>query len=64
MTVPVEPVVVPWSVMPRGWFFCRWSSPPAPARWIASAGHQRVWPLVERALTTQKDYPGVLYDEV
>ena len=33
-------------------------------KWIASAGHQRVWPLVERAMTTQKDYPVVLYDEV
>ena len=32
--------------------------------WIASAGHQRVWPLVERTMTTQKDYPVVLYDEV
>ena len=27
-------------------------------------GHQRVWPLVERTMTTQKDYPVVLYDEV
>jgi len=33
-------------------------------QWIASAGHQRVWPLVERTMTTQKDYPVVLYDEV
>jgi len=33
-------------------------------RWIASAGHQRVWPPVERTMTTQKDYPVVLYDEV
>ena len=33
-------------------------------KWIASAGHQRVWPQVERAMTTQKDYPVVLYDEV
>lgn len=32
--------------------------------WIASAGHQRVWPLVERTMKTQKDYPVVLYDEV
>lgn len=32
--------------------------------WIASAGHQRVWPLVERTMTTQKGYPVVLYDEV
>jgi len=33
-------------------------------KWIASVGHQRVWPLVERTMTTQKDYPVVLYDEV
>jgi hypothetical protein len=33
-------------------------------KWIASAGHQRVWPLVERTMTTLKDYPVVLYDEV
>ena len=33
-------------------------------KWIASAGHQRVWPLVERTMRTQKDYPVVLYDEV
>ena len=33
-------------------------------KWIASAGHQRVWPLVERTMTTQKDYPVVLYDEI
>ena len=33
-------------------------------KWIASPGHQRVWPLVERTMTTQKDYPVVLYDEV
>ena len=32
-------------------------------KWIASAGHQRVWPQVERAMTTLKDYPVVLYDE-
>jgi hypothetical protein len=32
--------------------------------WIASPEHQRVWPLVERTMTTQKDYPVVLYDEV
>jgi len=30
---------------------------------IASGGHQCVWPLVERTMTTQKDYPVVLYDE-
>lgn len=33
-------------------------------KWIASAGHERVWPPVERTMTTQKDYPVVLYDEV
>ena len=33
-------------------------------KWIASAGHQRVWPLVERTMKIQKDYPVVLYDEV
>ena len=33
-------------------------------KWIASAGHQRVWPPVERTMTTQKDYPVILYDEV
>jgi len=33
-------------------------------KWIASAGHQRVWPTVERCMTTLKDYPVVLYDEV
>lgn len=33
-------------------------------KWIASAAHQRVWPPVERTLTTLKDYPVVLYDEV
>jgi uncharacterized protein (DUF2344 family) len=33
-------------------------------KWIASTAHQRVWPLVERTMKTQKDYPVVLYDEV
>jgi len=33
-------------------------------KWIASAGHQRVWPPVEKTMTTQKNYPVVLYDEV
>ena len=33
-------------------------------KWIASAGHQRVWPTVERTMTILKDYPVVLYDEV
>ena len=32
-------------------------------KWIASAAHQRVWPQVERTMTTLKDYPVVLYDE-
>jgi len=33
-------------------------------KWIASAAHQRVWPPVEKTMTTPKDYPVVLYDEV
>ena len=33
-------------------------------KWIASEGHQRVWPPVEKTMTTQKNYPVVLYDEV
>ena len=33
-------------------------------KWIASAAHQRVWPPVEKMMTTIKDYPVVLYDEV
>ena len=33
-------------------------------KWIASAGHQRVWPPVEKMMTTTRDYPVVLYDEV
>lgn len=33
-------------------------------KWIASPEHQRVWPLVERTMKTQKNYPVVLYDEV
>jgi hypothetical protein len=33
-------------------------------KWIASAAHQRVWPQVERTMTTLKDYPVVLFDEV
>ena len=32
-------------------------------KWIASAAHQRVWPPVEKTMTTTKDYPVVLYDE-
>ena len=33
-------------------------------KWIASPEHARVWPLVEKTMTTQKNYPVVLYDEV
>jgi hypothetical protein len=33
-------------------------------QWIASAAHQRVWPPVEAMMSTTKDYPVVLYDEV
>ena len=33
-------------------------------KWISSAEHQRVWPQVEKSITTQKTYPVVLYDEV
>lgn len=33
-------------------------------KWIASPGHLRVWPPVEKTMTTTKDYPVVLYDEV
>jgi hypothetical protein len=33
-------------------------------QWITSVGHQRVWPQVEKTMTTVKDYPVVLYDEV
>jgi hypothetical protein len=33
-------------------------------QWIASPGHARVWPPVEQTMTTTKDYPVVLYDEV
>jgi hypothetical protein len=32
-------------------------------KWFHSAGHQRVWPLLERHITTQKTYPVTLYDE-
>jgi hypothetical protein len=32
-------------------------------KWIASPGHQRVWPPIEAMMTTTKDYPVVLYDE-
>jgi quinol monooxygenase YgiN len=33
-------------------------------KWIASPEHQRVWPPVERTMTTTTNYPVVLYDEV
>ena len=33
-------------------------------KWIASPEHARVWPPVEKTMTTTKDYPVVLYDEV
>jgi hypothetical protein len=33
-------------------------------KWIASAAHQRVWPPVEKTITSIKDYPVVLYDEM
>jgi hypothetical protein len=33
-------------------------------RWIASPGHQRVWPPIERFIRTQGTYPVVLYDEM
>jgi hypothetical protein len=33
-------------------------------KWIASAAHARVWPPVEAMMTTTKNYPVVLYDEV
>jgi hypothetical protein len=33
-------------------------------RWIASPGHQRVWPPIERFIKTKGTYPVVLYDEM
>jgi hypothetical protein len=33
-------------------------------QWIASAEHQRVWPPIERFITTTTGYPVVLYDEM
>ena len=33
-------------------------------RWIASPGHQRVWPPIEKFIRTQGTYPVVLYDEM
>ena len=36
----------------------------APAEVDCLAGHARVWPPVEKTMTTQTNYPVVLYDEV
>jgi heme-degrading monooxygenase HmoA len=33
-------------------------------KWISSPEHQRVWPTVEKALKSTKDYPVFLFDEV
>ena len=33
-------------------------------KWIASPEHARVWPPLEKTMTTTKNYPVVLYDEV
>jgi hypothetical protein len=33
-------------------------------QWIASPGHQRVWPPIERFIKTKVRYPVVLYDEM
>ena len=33
-------------------------------KWIKSPAHARVWPPVEKMMTTQANYPVVLYDEV
>jgi hypothetical protein len=33
-------------------------------KWIASPEHQRVWPPLEKTMTTTKNYPVVLYEEV
>jgi hypothetical protein len=32
-------------------------------QWAKSPGHQRVWPLIERTITTRTGYPVTLYDE-
>ena len=45
-------------------FVLRYESEELRQKWITSTAHQHVWPLVERTMTTQKDYPVVLYDEV
>ncbi|MFL6417091.1 MAG: DUF4286 family protein [Bryobacteraceae bacterium] len=33
-------------------------------KWIKTPEHKRVWPMVEKFIKSQKDYPVVLYDEV
>jgi hypothetical protein len=33
-------------------------------KWIASPAHARVWPPVEKTITTLPNYPVVLFDEV
>lgn len=33
-------------------------------KWIASPGHAKVWPPIERTLKSTKDYPVYLFDEV
>jgi hypothetical protein len=33
-------------------------------KWIASPEHARVWPPLEKMMTTTANYPVVLYDEV
>src|SRR5439155_27149758 len=33
-------------------------------KWIASPEHARVWPPLEKTMTTLTNYPVVLYDEV
>jgi hypothetical protein len=32
-------------------------------KWVKSDGHQRVWPLIERTMTTRANYPVTLYEE-
>lgn len=32
-------------------------------KWVTSAAHQRVWPLIERTMTTRSGYPVTLYEE-
>jgi hypothetical protein len=33
-------------------------------KWIHSPEHSHLWPVMEKLLKNQKDYPVVLYDEV